>query len=106
MQACEASSQQAASHAEMMLVGQGLKRDFERYGVHLSAHKQQQLAAATQAAHTTGMQIGTDPPRELHQLQPILCSIAVGGDEQRQLAAAIEAVHLTGMQMMPESQAC
>ena len=106
VQVCEASSQRAPSHAEMLLVGQGLKRDFKRYGVHLSADKQQQLAAATQAVHTTGMQIGTDPQLRSHQLQSCAASVlAVGADMQQQLAAAIEAVHITGMQMGTESQA-
>ena len=42
----------------MLLVGAGLKRDFERYGVHLRADQQQQLAAAVQAVQAAGMQIG------------------------------------------------
>ena len=57
-QACEALPGGGRSHSEMLLVGRGLMRDFERYGVHLSAAQQQQLAEATQTAHTTGMQIG------------------------------------------------
>ena len=58
VQVCEALPGGSRPPSEMLLVGRGLIRDFERYGVHLGAGQQQQLAAATQAAHTTGMQIG------------------------------------------------
>ena len=63
MQVCERGPQQGqhatlARHAELLLVGRALKRDFERNGVHLDHGSQQQLAALAQDAHETGVQFG------------------------------------------------
>ena len=81
--------------AEALLVGRMLRRDFERYGVHLPAVQQDAMAAAMQRAQRLGMAITqavTDPARlGVLELQGTLAGTVGGWHRQEGAGAAASA---------------
>lgn len=69
---------------EALLVGRMLRRDFERYGVHLPGERRDRMAALVQRGHALGMAItqAVVDPRQLGQLElrgPLAGGAAAGG---------------------------
>lgn len=71
---------------EALLVGRMLRRDFERYGVHLPGERRDRMAALVQRGHQLGMAITQNvvDPRQLGTLElrgPLAgWWVSVGGD--------------------------
>ncbi len=79
---------------EALLVGRMLRRDFERYGVHLPGERRDRMAALVQRGHQLGMAITQNvvDPRQLGTLE--LRGPLAGGCRRARRMEGVQAAHL------------